>query len=1205
MDPMPKLDRFGVEQPQNISREAMIGAFPGFEDREAAQKKKEADYTSAWGGMSMDQVKSIKERDIPLQVRALRGMEQGYLEDQKQLEFAKTELDGLAQTLQQQVAQNPALAQQAQQQYEAAVSDFNQMAQSLNKQGQDIRDRASYIEQQTKHATRREHELKAKQGGFWGATYNNALNSIGSAVSGISAPLFEAVSAIENPINTPESKADEQTRKKDLLDAIRNAPREMAGTEGTTEEYIQKMQEGFWGGAWLGATGSLPVAAMGPFGIGLMAQASDNVRQELEDPTFADIPTWEKEAFAMGVGGVVGWLERLGLTNAARNKGLVNGIVLKAVERMPQNATTQQIKAALRSETESYVANLGLRLVGGSLDESVTEFTQGIAEPGMKMIFNAIEEKNLTPNEDGEKGFDTPDGFSDFFAEAGYAGLQGMVGGAMYGAPRALMTAKKERKLSKLLSLDDYKPLEVILKDPEFANSVKEEHQRMVESGDMTQVQADEANASWEQSRSVVEKIPDDLDPEKRREAFLLLTEKEELSKLDKNLVGDRMAKIDEKLAALSGQPMPEGMTRPKDVNIAPSVSATGVSSIAATSSTVVSSPPSVGQDSGTSGSVVDKDLIVFAVYEATNPQTWRTAEQIDLDQADADIDFLRQRALRGKYKAGDIARTEFGGRLGTSTLTALEDSMGENPLSTLDAISAEIERLTNKKTQVQDAIQEQSPASVGPYPGGTEGAGRSESSEALGQREQGQEAAQAGVEEGLTKESLKEAFGYDDEVADATIAIADAMGLDKSKIKVVKGGESASDALFQEESAQWRSRLDDALKAKGSTMPASQWAKWMEARAKEGSLSMEEAKWTGISDWLASKGDERVTPQQVREFLKENRARVEVKELKGGSKYTADQISKTIERENGWIFYFGDVNSDAYSAHFVSNSQAFTEEEAVGLAVDEMNTDDDGGPSSKFSQYQLPGGSRYREVLVTLPSNAPVHPGHAEIERLLPEMQAARRAGDYDRANQIDARIMQIGRDIEAAGARNSTGQENLFRSSHFDEPNILVHLRLNDRVVDVPLTPQQEADIETRKRMETERDALIPAIRDAKRKMDAVYKPMEKQAHDDVMEMVRSGEITNMGVARNEIERRQSEVHDIETPESKAWNALQNQWSDINRRMPPEPKKRQEKILFIEELQSDFGQSLRKLEATIDQNFDDIVEKMKADGVLKKRCP
>ena len=67
-------------------------------------------------------------------------------------------------------------------------------------------------------------------------------------------------------------------------------------------------------------------------------------------------------------------------------------------------------------------------------------------------------------------------------------------------------------------------------------------------------------------------------------------------------------------------------------------------------------------------------------------------------------------------------------------------------------------------------------------------------------------------------------------------------------------------------------------------------------------------------------------------------------------------------------------------------------------------------GLSTKFQQYQLPGGTNYREVLLTLPEKNPL---------------------DKSKTN------------------FTGTSTEN-FRSGHWDEPNVLAHVRLNDRVID-----------------------------------------------------------------------------------------------------------------------------------------------------------
>ena len=181
-----------------------------------------------------------------------------------------------------------------------------------------------------------------------------------------------------------------------------------------------------------------------------------------------------------------------------------------------------------------------------------------------------------------------------------------------------------------------------------------------------------------------------------------------------------------------------------------------------------------------------------------------------------------------------------------------------------------------------------------------------------------------------------------------------------------------------------WYSRLDDAVANKGNTQSGADWSKWMEARAKDGSLSAEEVKWTGLGDWLAGKGKEKVTPKEVREFLKDNRVKVEVMEL-------------GAESEPG----------EPYDPE-----------------------------STRFSQYQLPGGTNYREVLVTLPVKST--PDQTKTPGQLAK-ELYDKDSIYDLTPEQQAEVMRRNQPTKE--------QENKFRSSHFDEPNILVHLRVNDR--------------------------------------------------------------------------------------------------------------------------------------------------------------
>lgn len=97
-----------------------------------------------------------------------------------------------------------------------------------------------------------------------------------------------------------------------------------------------------------------------------------------------------------------------------------------------------------------------------------------------------------------------------------------------------------------------------------------------------------------------------------------------------------------------------------------------------------------------------------------------------------------------------------------------------------------------------------------------------------------------------------------------------------------------------------------------------------------------------------------------------------------------------------------------------------------------------------KFSEYQLPGGDNYREVLLKLPAPRweeralfklrPMGNGNWEVTK--------KDTGDF---------VGQYPSRQEAQQAISTRDNRPIpFTSSHFDEPNILAHVRVNDRMVD-----------------------------------------------------------------------------------------------------------------------------------------------------------
>ena len=265
-----------------------------------------------------------------------------------------------------------------------------------------------------------------------------------------------------------------------------------------------------------------------------------------------------------------------------------------------------------------------------------------------------------------------------------------------------------------------------------------------------------------------------------------------------------------------------------------------------------------------------------------------------------------------------------------------------------------------------------------------------------------------------------------------------------------------------------WYSRLNDAVNSKGRTQPASEWKNWVAARAKEGAFSLEEARWTGLNDWLDSKGKEKVTPEEVRDFLKENRVEVKVKVL--GSPSEGD-IEAFLNDEAG---------------------QGYSREDAIEYLNKEEG-------ATKFSQYQLPGGKNYREVLVTLPNKQPVDDVSGERASMVPEKdeygwRVPGFSTHYPTPDQAIDGAMEI-RGFEAAN--KSKERAELFRSSHFDEPNILVHLRLNDRT-----------DADGRRVLFIEELQSDWAQRGRKEGFSEKLTTAEQQELDDIRAKVRSAE-------------------------------------------------------------------------------------------------
>ena len=200
--------------------------------------------------------------------------------------------------------------------------------------------------------------------------------------------------------------------------------------------------------------------------------------------------------------------------------------------------------------------------------------------------------------------------------------------------------------------------------------------------------------------------------------------------------------------------------------------------------------------------------------------------------------------------------------------------------------------------------------------------------------------------------------------------------------------------------------------------------------------VKKDELSWMGLDDYL--KGKPNVTRQEVQDFIASNRVDVQERQL-GGVLSPEMQTTKDAltEKYKGLVDNIADAKSQfeegkisyAQLRDTVSNNKAQIEELDIHRRIDEI---DKTIPPTKYQQYQLPGGENYREILLTLPKQS-LTTNDIATKLFGKEMR-------YLSEAEKDAVI------VEARRIEDTTPKD--YTSSHFNEPNILAHMRVNDRV-------------------------------------------------------------------------------------------------------------------------------------------------------------
>jgi len=264
---------------------------------------------------------------------------------------------------------------------------------------------------------------------------------------------------------------------------------------------------------------------------------------------------------------------------------------------------------------------------------------------------------------------------------------------------------------------------------------------------------------------------------------------------------------------------------------------------------------------------------------------------------------------------------------------------------------------------------------------------------------------------------------------------------------------------FYQREGAQPADFLQSALlrAAQNINQPKGTGDQMLSMLRKMPGIKEEEIAWTGLDEFL--KGKKTVTKDQVISYLDDNQVQIEEVELN----------SSTVSDEDSIQFAYEDISEKIDEAEVDDkklqallktwyydptreNWSALKDRlDGFGIGVDYDNSsffsDID---ETKFSQYTLPGGENYREVLLTLPNDAEIEVRQAEGKYRLWDKSKkdwVRTSGGklisgFDTKDEANEQARMLG-----DNGYNRDVRKQDFTSSHYSHANILAHMRLNDR--------------------------------------------------------------------------------------------------------------------------------------------------------------
>lgn len=258
---------------------------------------------------------------------------------------------------------------------------------------------------------------------------------------------------------------------------------------------------------------------------------------------------------------------------------------------------------------------------------------------------------------------------------------------------------------------------------------------------------------------------------------------------------------------------------------------------------------------------------------------------------------------------------------------------------------------------------------------------------------------------------------------------------------------EEPQEPMFSRGGNPWRSALRDGVAAiPAKAQGGDGWRAQIQGLVNKGAVKQDEIEWSGVADWLKLQTG-KVTKEQVLEYLDGNG--VQVKEVVLGDN-SIDVSDASVEQVDDGLYQIVAADGEQIGGDYTSRAAAQTDLDAMS-----------GESRTKYSQYTLPGGQNYREVLLTLPAEQ-FDPKELVIARedLKKHEAAYNNRTDYAdpdasptpwmvKERELQRRVADLEKgSVGERKASGAAGRRDEYKSSHWDQPNVIAHLRVNDRI-------------------------------------------------------------------------------------------------------------------------------------------------------------